>query len=180
MALWMFRHARCVRSQRRSTRNLSPSRQTATVLSGPIHTWGISEWATRILPRRPQQWRTLAAASIGPQSVEARVSSGESEVLGESRHDVRVRSCGVSEGRRNHAREAGRKLTELFRASVITERFGQPRSPHRRLMADSRSPSHATFDTKADAPTSKDRCLTSGSFMAVNTTTFVSGFTCVI
>jgi hypothetical protein len=62
-----------------------------------------------------------------------------------------------------------------FAASVIPEKVDQSRSTHRRLMADSRSPSHATLDTKADAPTSRDRCLRSGSFMAVNTTTFVSG-----
>ena len=38
----------------------------------------------------------------------------------------------------------------------------------------------APLHTKADAPTSKDRCMTSGSFFAENTMTFASGFTCVI
>ena len=43
-------------------------------------------------------------------------------------------------------------------------------------MVESRSP-RPDLDTKADAPTSKARCLTSGSFIAENTMTFVSGFT---
>ena len=72
--------------------------------------------------------------------------------------------------------EAGRKLTESC-ASVI-DRFNQPRSSHRRLMVESRSP--VPLVTKADAPAPKDRCLTSGSFIAEKTMTFASGFTCVI
>ena len=77
------------------------------------------------------------------------------------------------------ARLRGTARTYALFASVI-DRFNQPRSSHRRLTVDSRSPSPAVLDTKADAPTSNDRCLTSGSFIAVNTMTFVSGFTCVI
>ena len=45
-------------------------------------------------------------------------------------------------------------------------------------MVESRSP--VPLDTKADAPTSKDRFVKSGSFIAENTMTLISGFTCVI
>jgi len=54
----------------------------------------------------------------------------------------------------------------------------QPRSSHSRLMVDSRSP--VPLHTKADAPTSTDRCLISGSFIAENTTTLASGLSCLI
>src|SRR5437763_4925049 len=52
-------------------------------------------------------------------------------------------------------------------------------SAESRLIVDSRSPG-AIFDTKADAPASKNAWLAVGSFMAVNTITFVVGFTRVI
>ena len=55
----------------------------------------------------------------------------------------------------------------------------QPRSIHSRLIVDSRSPA-STFDTKADAPASKNAWLTAGSPIAVNMITFVVGFTRVI
>ena len=38
----------------------------------------------------------------------------------------------------------------------------------------------ASFDTKADAPASKNALLTFGSSMAVNTITFIAGFARVI
>ena len=46
-------------------------------------------------------------------------------------------------------------------------------------MVASRSP-HASFDTKADAPASKNAWLAFGSSRAVNMITFISGFTRVI
>jgi hypothetical protein len=55
----------------------------------------------------------------------------------------------------------------------------QPRSIHSRLIVTSRSPA-AAFDTKADAPASKNARLAAGSPIAVNTITFVVGFTRVI
>jgi hypothetical protein len=54
----------------------------------------------------------------------------------------------------------------------------RPQSSHRRLMVESRPASR--LYTRADAPTSKDRCLTSGSFIAENTMTLAAGFTCMI
>ena len=70
---------------------------------------------------------------------------------------------------------AGNFLRPLSRPCSI--RSHQLRSSHRRLTVDSRSPSTAPLLTKADAPTSKDRCLTSGSFQTENTMTLASGST---
>ena len=55
----------------------------------------------------------------------------------------------------------------------------QPRSIHSRLIVDSRSPA-PVFDTKADAPASKNAWLAAGSLVAVNMITFVVVFTRVI
>ena len=68
----------------------------------------------------------------------------------------------------------------IFGMHARDQPFGvQPRSTQSRLIVDSRS-SAAIFDTKADAPASKNAWLTVGSFMAVKTITFVVGFTRVI
>ena len=55
----------------------------------------------------------------------------------------------------------------------------QPRSIHSRLIVDSSSPA-LIFDTKADAPASKNAWLAAGSFIAENMITFIVGFTSVI
>ena len=82
-------------------------------------------------------------------------------------------TIGVDSGRRLAAR-SGSSCPRDYRA------VRSPPSAHRRLTVDSRSPSPDILNTKADAPTSKARCLTSGSFIAVNTMTFISGCVCVI
>ena len=87
---------------------------------------------------------------------------------------VAERHCTGSEAPAHPTRLIERRDPCSF-ASVIG-RFNQPRSSHRRLTVDSRPPSPAPLNTKADAPTSKDRCVTSGSFIAENTMTFASGF----
>ena len=73
-------------------------------------------------------------------------------------------------------------VMELVDASVVlalvTKRFRQPRSSHSRLTIESRSP--VPLQTKADAPTSMDRSLMSGSFIAENTTTLASGLSSLI
>ena len=71
---------------------------------------------------------------------------------------------------------APRSLTAILLSQDEGQR--QPRSSHRRLIVESRSP--VPLHTKADAPTSKDRCLTSGSFIAENTITLASGLSCLI
>ena len=48
-----------------------------------------------------------------------------------------------------------------------------------RLMVDSRS-AGASFETKADAPASKNGWLSPGWSRTVNMMTFISGFDCVI
>src|SRR5512133_3878550 len=78
-----------------------------------------------------------------------------------------------------YASRRGREGSSASSFASVIDRCNQPRSSHRRLTVDSRAPSPDPLYTNADAPTSKDRCATSGSFIAVNTITFVFGFTSV-
>jgi hypothetical protein len=76
--------------------------------------------------------------------------------------DVRVSQC-------------ARRIDQQIRRS------NQHQSPHRRLIVDSNCPSPGILDTKAAAPASKHRCLSSGSSSAaVNTMIFDCGFECAI
>src|SRR4029078_8754108 len=51
----------------------------------------------------------------------------------------------------------------------------QPPSSHRRLIVDSKLALSPSLDTKADAPTAKDRCSMSGLLMAENMMTLAAG-----
>src|SRR6476659_9002531 len=92
-----------------------------------------------------------------------------------SRDNNRLRDA--SDRSRRGQRDCLSPFSSTLRAPVA-QHLTQPRSSHSRLMVASRSP--VPLHTKADAPTSTDRCLLSGSFIAENTTTLACGLFCLI